>query len=329
MNIVQFVMSGGWGGSEAIAFELANELSRSESIAVVVSTSENHSLEFYRSKLTHEVTLVDGTDLATDVLASLPFSPDILHGHLRSGLVRMRNIKGPKKVGHMHMRFYPSQFANTDAVVAVAPWQLADVPRNYPGQTFLVPNFLPHQPEPETPFHDKLKIEIGIPLSAHLVGTTGRLNHDKGFDVLIEAMRLVGEDVHCVIVGRGDQEDALRRQAEDLANVHFLGFRSDVMHVLYGLDSYVSSSRADSFGLSLLEAMHIGLPVAATKTFGGRYLLEHLPERLVEMEDHIDLASAINSLVLKNRQPIDYRLDRFDKRTSCAALLDAYNRILM
>ncbi|MDP5181827.1 glycosyltransferase [Blastococcus sp. BMG 814] len=103
---------------------------------------------------------------------------------------------------------------------------------------------------------------LGVPR----VGALGRLTAQKGFDVLIGAVRGLasgGIALEVVIGGAGRDEAALRAVAAGLP-VEFRGFVGDVRGFLAGLDVFCLSSRREALPLVLLEAMAEGLPCVAT-----------------------------------------------------------------
>jgi glycosyltransferase involved in cell wall biosynthesis len=98
------------------------------------------------------------------------------------------------------------------------------------------------------------------------VGALGRLTAQKGFDVLLDAVRSLtgsGVPVEVVIGGEGRDGDRLRAAAAGLP-VTFCGFVDDVRGFLAGLDVFCLSSRREALPLVLLEAMAEGLPCVAT-----------------------------------------------------------------
>jgi len=104
-----------------------------------------------------------------------------------------------------------------------------------------------------------------------LVVAAGRLTESKGFDVLIEAMRELGEEIQCVIAGkvvRAPIEKALRAKAP--ANVAFVGelSRSELGSLLSLADVLAVPSRHEPFGLVALEAIASGTRVVASAVGG-------------------------------------------------------------
>lgn len=153
----------------------------------------------------------------------------------------------------------------------------------------------------------------GWPAEAPVIGTVGRLERVKGFDVLLDAFaRLtppkggVTEMPRLVIVGDGSQKTALRRQAEALGiseRLSFAGYMTDAARAPVGFDVMAIPSRQEALPLACLEAMAAGTPVVASNVGG-------LPEAVLDGEtglivppDNVEaLAAALQSL-LDNPEP--------------------------
>lgn len=161
----------------------------------------------------------------------------------------------------------------------------------------LVPNAIRLGPEPAPPF-----------ASAQVtIGALGRIAPNKGFDILIEACRLLVEravKVRCVIGGvdlEGKTEAlAALRAAAGLSpeDVHFPGWISDPAAFLRSLDVFVMPSRREVLSIALLEALEAGRPIVCTRVPGLESVFDHGTEGLfVDLEDPRGLADAIASLV--------------------------------
>jgi len=162
-----------------------------------------------------------------------------------------------------------------------------------------------------------------------LVGTVGQLTPRKGQLELIRAFAAVAQEVpnvRLLIVGEAlfnrDQEYAksLARAAESLGiadRVQFLGQRDDVPALMRALDLLVVNSRAEPFGLTVVEAMASGTPVLATAVDGIPEIVRHGESGwLIDGRDHRSLAEAM--LMLLRDQNLRRKLGSNGRRDAIA-----------
>ncbi len=157
----------------------------------------------------------------------------------------------------------------------------------------------------------------GLRLYDRQVAYVGRLSREKGFDVLLEAAKMVDPSVHLVVVGSGvrELEERARALSRELPNFHYLGYRprEEALRVMKGSDLLVLPSRAEGMPTVLLEAMALRVPILASRIPGVLDVVDDSCAALVEPGDPAKLAAAIN------RYAFDYP----------GALVDrAYERVL-
>lgn len=141
---------------------------------------------------------------------------------------------------------------------------------------------------------------LGLPDEAPVVGSVGRLSHQKGHRHLLDAAaRVVARrpEVRFLIAGDGDLMEALKRQARELRladRVVFAGHRTDVPDVLGAIDVLGISSLYEGTPLALFEAMAAGKAVVSTAVDGCREVLEDgVTGLLVPPADAAALAEAL------------------------------------
>ncbi len=147
-------------------------------------------------------------------------------------------------------------------------------------------------------------LPVGAPAGPYLVAV-GRLEAQKGFDVLVRAyarLREGGVTPPLVIVGEGDERDALRGLAHTLGvaeHVIFAGFQANPYPWLRGAAVFVSSSRFEGFCRVIAEALAVGTPVVATDCPSGpaEVLENGQAGLLVPNEDADALAEALRRLL--------------------------------
>jgi glycosyltransferase involved in cell wall biosynthesis len=116
---------------------------------------------------------------------------------------------------------------------------------------------------------------LGLPAAGPVIGCAARFDEVKRLDVLLDvAARLPGDAVHVVLIGAGDEAPALRARAAPLgARAHFAGEIPAAARLFRALDVYVATARKEGMPLAVLEAMALGLPVAASAIDAHREVL--------------------------------------------------------
>lgn len=149
-----------------------------------------------------------------------------------------------------------------------------------------------------------LKANIFQSEQEFLIATVGTLNPQKGVQYLIKALPKVIKEfpgIRLEIVGDG----SFKRELLNLVNklklknyVKFTGFVPDPVKYLVKFDLYIQPSLSESFGLAIVQAMDVGLPVIATTTGGiPEVITEGKTGLLVKPEDSEALAEAILELL--------------------------------
>jgi glycosyltransferase involved in cell wall biosynthesis len=108
----------------------------------------------------------------------------------------------------------------------------------------------------------------------HLLAV-GRLSHEKGFDLLLQALAGVRNqfpNADLLIAGVGAEESELKAQASSLGLAHavcFAGYLRNPYACFPGATLFVLSSRHEGMPNALLEAAAAGLPIVAVPSSGG------------------------------------------------------------
>jgi glycosyltransferase involved in cell wall biosynthesis/ribosomal protein S18 acetylase RimI-like enzyme len=188
-----------------------------------------------------------------------------------------------------------------------------------------------------------IRRSLGLPVGAVIVGTVGRLVHEKGYRELFAAARAVRAarpDVRFLVVGSpdADKTDALDEAEIERAgpDVTFAGWREDVRDVLGAMDVFALPSWREGVPRSAIEAAAMGLPLVVTNIRGCREVVRDGVEGVVvPPRDPARLAEAVSTLVadpaLRDRMGRAARaraVERFDERRVEAAVVGAYDRLL-
>ncbi|MDW8103167.1 MAG: glycosyltransferase family 4 protein [Anaerolineae bacterium] len=135
-----------------------------------------------------------------------------------------------------------------------------------------------------------------------IIGTVGRLEFGKGYDVLICAMPFVLRQVPKATLliaghdpwGYGQKLQEMIDQMGLKSHVRLVGFQSDVCSFLHALDVFAFASRSEGFGQVLIEAMAVGRPIVASRTSPiTEIVIDGVTGILVEPENPKAFAEAI------------------------------------
>jgi glycosyltransferase involved in cell wall biosynthesis len=224
-------------------------------------------------------------------------SPDIVHTHSGvwfKGSLAARRAGVASLIHTEHGRRSPDPHADrlfdglaarrTNVVVAVSERLARDLPRalHMPAHKLVcIPNGIDgdvYRPLPDT---GKLRRELGLSPQATIIGSIGRLEPIKAYDVMILAFARfaetdAGRDAHLVVGGEGSARRDLEQLSSRLgvsSRVHLLGWRDDVHDLLSAFSLFTMSSKSEGTSISLLEAMSAGLVPVVTDVGGNGAVL--------------------------------------------------------
>jgi glycosyltransferase involved in cell wall biosynthesis len=126
----------------------------------------------------------------------------------------------------------------------------------------------------------------------------GRFSTQKGFDILIAAMRRIPEDVATLrLVGLGEEEGELREQAKDLPHVTVEGPVTNPVSLLNEIDAVAIPSHFEAFGSAGAEARAAARPIIVTAVDGlTDQALLSTPNLLIRPNNVEELTAAITWL---------------------------------
>jgi len=124
-------------------------------------------------------------------------------------------------------------------------------------------------------FKSKRKAE----LESYNFIAAGRLDHIKGFDLLIQSwvyVEMVNPNYNLKIFGDGVEKERLEFliKKNNLKNVFLLPATKQIKNKLLDSCGYIMSSREEGMPMILLEAMECGLPIITFNNSGASYLVE-------------------------------------------------------
>lgn len=169
----------------------------------------------------------------------------------------------------------------------------------------------------------------------------GHLRSIKGFDVLLKAFAMarksLPEGTKLTIAGWGQEETSLKNLCVKLnlsKDVTFLtDNRISALELMDNHNVVISSSRTETFGVTLIEAMARGRPVIATRSGGPEEFINPETGILVPRDNPDELAKAMVTMYGRyNKYDFKairkYALDHFGERVVISRLIKFYDILL-
>ncbi|HEX6705411.1 MAG TPA: glycosyltransferase [Albitalea sp.] len=228
-----------------------------------------------------------------------PCGKVVVHWH--SDVVRQRfALQMYRPLQHWLLRRADALIATSRAYAEASPWL-----RGWRKKITVIPIGIsdPSRPGDEAGAA-RLRERFG---GRRIVFSLGRMTYYKGFDVLIDAAAMLQDD--CVIIAGGEGELLLRHRDEVVRRglAHKVAFVGPIPHDEIGayfraasVFCLASTQRAEAYGVVLVEAMAMGVPVVATDIPGSAVPWVNqsgVTGLTVPVGDAAALANAINAIV--------------------------------
>lgn len=184
-----------------------------------------------------------------------------------------------------------------DTVVVQTPGIAEWLSERTKAKTVVIPNFLLTRSSVST-----------IDPARKCIVSMGRLEHQKGYDLLIEAFHKISTQYpkwKLLIAGEGSQRSLLENLIDRfrlIGRVELIGFVNNIDHFLQQGSIYVQPSRFEGFPNSLLEAMSLGISVIASRAAGEMLIEDGVSGLLVS--DSRDINSLTKQLMRLITDPV-------------------------
>ena len=213
----------------------------------------------------------------------------------------------PQKIARSLARFISKKQCNAVDAIVVPSQPMLNVLRTYgvSASANVIPTGLQHASFAEADslaFKKKYGIENNRPMMLYV----GRVAYEKNIPFLFKMTKILADrypDVLLVVAGEGPAEKTLQHLAVSLKiedNVKFIGYldRDTELNACYrSADVFVFSSKSETQGLVLLEAMAQGTPVVAIAELGTKSILIEGEGALIAPDDIEVFAEKVGTLI--------------------------------
>lgn len=223
---------------------------------------------------------------------------------------------------------YPRAHALVVQTTTVSDWALRFLPDS---QVHVIPNPV------EIKTGNAAAATVDINIRPPLVIAVGRLQAQKGFDLLVQATAQCEQrNWSLLILGEGPDRERLESMVKQYGletRVHMPGNVSSVVSALRQACMFVLSSRYEGFPNALLEAMSCGLPVISfdCPSGPGDIIEDGVNGVLVPAEDVQGLACAIDRLMTdrNERQRLGDEARNVITMFSIEKIMDSWQQLLV
>lgn len=324
MRVLHVATPAAYGGLEQVLVSLASaQRDAGEDVHVATLSAATEAGPLLARLERHDVTVHAGTVAGRDYFGqraaigelARQLRPDVVHTHgYRADVLAPAGGRGSGAAvvttlhgftgGGLKNRCYEwlqrKRIREYDGVVAVSGAMADQLSRTgVPADRLhVIPNILP-PPGPRL-FRAAARRCLGLDPERWVIGWVGRLSHEKGLDVLLDALAVDRDPmVELAVVGDGPERVRLQRQTRSLGidrRVTWCGAVGAADRLFSAFDLLVLSSRTEGSPIVLLEAMSACIPVVATAVGGVPETVTPATALLVPPEEPDALAEAIRNV---------------------------------
>lgn len=187
-----------------------------------------------------------------------------------------------------------------------------------------------------------LSDRFGYDKQVVLAGFFGRFMPQKGFDVLLQSLKILaqrGYSDRFRLIATKDMNGylyetiELARQDESVDRmIRFIEPQGNIAPILSRLDLTVIPSRWEACPILPMESLVLGVPVVGTDCLGLREVLRDTPSIVVRKEDPTALAEALIQWIdqpttTAAKEYVTQARKRFDVKNTAQALLELYKKM--
>lgn len=175
--------------------------------------------------------------------------------------------------------------------------------------------------------------QLGLPRDVPVLATVGALIPRKGQGFAIDALAQL-PDAILVLAGKGEDENALKSQAERLGVAERVRFLGAVPHgelpvLLNAADVFVLPSASEGLANAWVEALACGTPVVTTPIPGAQELITDPAWGRLVPRDGTAIAAAVSELLADRADPETVRaaVAEYSWEANAAALVAHWRRL--
>lgn len=297
-KVLHFLKTGGYSGAENVAITIIEQMKKKygyEGIYVSVSGAIDEILQ--EKNISHEIIEANSRSCYQQVIDK--YQPDIIQAHdFGTSSIIAKCKSNALKISHLHNNPLWLGHVHPNAIVYAWAVQRFDYILAVSGSVF------------EEYIFDKWirsrKLVIGNPVDCERIQVRakqaekqkasdimflGRLSPQKNPRRFIQIMKQVKNripDIHALMIGKGELEEQCRTEINNFKmskNIELLGFQKNPYGFLKNTKVLCVPSDWEGFGLVVVEAFSLGIPVVAAPVGGMKQLVNNQAGKLCENDE--------------------------------------------
>ena len=192
-------------------------------------------------------------------------------------------------------------------------------------------------------YRNDIRQKYGLQGEHFVFGFVGRITKDKGVNELLTAFKKLSEqhnDVYLMMVGATENDSSVNTElfnwAKNSDHVIFTGYTNVVEKYLSAMDVYILPSYREGFGMGVVEAEAMGLPVIVTNIPGPIDAMIDGSTGLVIEKQNDELLFQSMELLYCDRSKVEfygknaqiYASEAFEQKTFFSHILSDRKRLL-
>lgn len=154
-------------------------------------------------------------------------------------------------------------------------------------------------------YRNEIRTKHSLSSDDFVFGFVGRITRDKGVNELLEAYKQIvqeNKNTYLMIVGNtemdGTVQNDLYEWAQACENIAFTGYTTEVEKYLAAMDTYILPSYREGFGMGVVEAEAMGVPVIVTDIPGPiDAMVDGVTGKIIPPKNVMALKDAMNGLL--------------------------------
>ena len=323
--IVHTILSKGFAGSEKYVVDLIRYQKKYHTVFAITSQKNKVLNNFLKKevkvfKIGNFFRKYKIDNLINDI------NPEIVHTHLGDAAKIVRKSLNYKIICTMHINYKVSDYKNSDAIIVSNNTQYKEIKNKFEGRLFK--SYLWVSLPKADIDKSKLKKRLKISSKNFIFGSIGRFHPQKGFDIIIKVFKdLKLPNCNLILIGNGHKE--FKTLEKTNKNFRIIGHVKNVSNYYNIFDAGIFTSRWETFGYSLIEAMKFKIPIISSKHMGNKDWINKFKIFKINHKNENQLKKYIIKLYNSKFSKKKYDLRMFDYKNNCEAITSIYRKMLV